>query len=386
MKVGFLYGFSAYPPAGGGQTHVYELIRWLQRSGNPVHVVGDSSIADVRNYPITAKGVTEFLKNIDILYIRLDGGFFYREALKKKCMKEATVPIVWEINSPANEQLAFIEGKVGRFEETLIGRTLGLFGLPNKGLRLRGRIIFDELVRKNFAKHVSTAICVSDQLASYAKKKLNFKSVHVLPNASNPEIFSPKCTMPCTLPALEGRAKVFYAGSPGYPWHSFDVMKEVVEKIGKISTDIVFVFLVNQKSPEVPQGKNVFILEKVPYESVASYLLTGFVCLSLYKDYTWSPWGFHGSPIKLFDYMACGMPVIASNFGQIGTIIEDGKNGLLTNNDPDDIVRKILWLYENPEEAKLIGRNARENVEEIYNWQRVAQETVKIFSSVLNQK
>ena len=45
---------------------------------------------------------------------------------------------------------------------------------------------------------------------------------------------------------------------------------------------------------------------------------------------------FYFSPLKVFEYMAAGLPVVASRIGQLATLIEDGVNGLLCT--PDDVL------------------------------------------------
>ena len=144
--------------------------------------------------------------------------------------------------------------------------------------------------------------------------------------------------------------------------------------------------MANKVTPQLPRGENVIIFEKIPYFDSARYMLAGDVCLCLCRDFTWSKWGFHGSPTKLFDYMACGKPVIASRVGQIQNVIDDGRDGLLTDNHPDDVVRNILFLFEHKEKIREMGNIAREKVIRYYNWERVADSTLEIFTSLQREK
>ena len=45
-----------------------------------------------------------------------------------------------------------------------------------------------------------------------------------------------------------------------------------------------------------------------------------------------------------------------ANHSQMRDIISDGKNGLLTENDPEGILEKLLYIKVNPERAKIFGR------------------------------
>ena len=83
--------------------------------------------------------------------------------------------------------------------------------------------------------------------------------------------------------------------------------------------------------------------------------------------------------------MASGLPVVATNAGQICQVLKHKDNGLLVSaeNDIDEIIRNILFLKNNPEAANTMGRNARKSIKDYYNWERVASESEKVLQSVL---
>ena len=76
-------------------------------------------------------------------------------------------------------------------------------------------------------------------------------------------------------------------------------------------------------------------------------------------------------PIKIFEYLAMSKAVVATNLKGVSIIIKDGENGLLFEpNDPKDMVRAILKIYNNPELRKKIESNARKSVAE-YDWNNI---------------
>jgi len=89
-------------------------------------------------------------------------------------------------------------------------------------------------------------------------------------------------------------------------------------------------------------------------------------------------------PNKLFEYMAGGIPVIASNFPLWREIIEGAGCGVLV--DPFDIKRvaeSIKWLLEAPEEAEKMGKRGQEVAFEHYNWDIEGQKLLQFYDSIL---
>ena len=74
-------------------------------------------------------------------------------------------------------------------------------------------------------------------------------------------------------------------------------------------------------------------------------------------------------PIKLFEYMAAGIPVISSDFPLWRSIVEDAGCGLLVDPmRPQSIADAMQWVIDNPQEAQIMGERGRAAIEEKYNW------------------
>lgn len=74
-------------------------------------------------------------------------------------------------------------------------------------------------------------------------------------------------------------------------------------------------------------------------------------------------------PVKMFEYMATGLPVIASDFPLWKEIIVGNQCGLCVDPlDPQAIAQAIDYLVTHPAEAEQMGRNGQKAVHEKYNW------------------
>ena len=74
-------------------------------------------------------------------------------------------------------------------------------------------------------------------------------------------------------------------------------------------------------------------------------------------------------PTKLFEYMAAGLPVVASDLPTIRPIVETHRCGLLVDPlDPEDIARALSYLLEHPEEAKEMGDRGYHAVRDHFSW------------------
>jgi len=92
-------------------------------------------------------------------------------------------------------------------------------------------------------------------------------------------------------------------------------------------------------------------------------------------------------PTKLFEYMAAGIPVIASDFPLWRKIVEDAGCGLLVNPfDTRAIATAIERLITNPIEAEAMGQHGREAVERHFNWANEEKTLLSFYASLLSER
>ncbi len=85
-------------------------------------------------------------------------------------------------------------------------------------------------------------------------------------------------------------------------------------------------------------------------------------------------------PNKLFEYMAAGLPVIASDFPLWRSIVAGAGCGLLADPlNPDSIASAIRFLLENPARADLMGQRGRAMVASCYNWEAEGRKLIALY-------
>ena len=87
---------------------------------------------------------------------------------------------------------------------------------------------------------------------------------------------------------------------------------------------------------------------------------------------------------KLFEYMAAGLPVIASDFPGWRALVEEHGCGICVDPlDPAAIAGAIGWVMDNPEDAERMGQRGREAVLRHYTWAPEARKLLDLYASLL---
>jgi len=386
MHVGYLYPFRAFPPKGGNHTHAYHLIRELQALGVSIHTLDDPTVAGVVCHGLSPAGTAAFLAAIDLLYVRLDANPLDHSTVE--VMQATRAPLVWEINAPANERLAFSWLGGDRSEPlTSSGRRVDHARRWLHAARQQPAIAREERIRSRQARRVRSAICVSDAVGRYAVEGLGLADIEVIPNGTDAILNHPD-RAPAELPdRFADHFTVMYAGSPVYPWQGLDVIARAIALHAASPTvPVLFLLLLNQPAGMLPAAENVLVLEGVPNEEVGAFCAAADACITIHKDFFWSRWGAHGSPTKLFDYLGCGRAVIGSDLGQVRDVILGADAGVLFDNTPAGLLEAIRSLAGNRERCRAMGWNGRRAVVERYHWGHVAERTLAVFERALARR
>ncbi len=124
---------------------------------------------------------------------------------------------------------------------------------------------------------------------------------------------------------------------------------------------------------EMKLEKSVKFIGAIAYKDVPVYINAGDVCVAPKK-----PLKSGYSPLKLYEYMACGRPVIASNLRGFEILEQHNAGILFKPESSEELAQSINALLKDEKQQNEMGANGRKLVENNYSWDAVAQKVYMI--------
>lgn len=276
------------------------------------------------------------------------------------------VPIVVEINGPALED---------RFTP--------------KSQRLRGGR-FWQWFEKMLMKLPDHIMVVSDTLKQYYEDcGVSPNKITSVPNGVDIDRFAPEISGHGVREKFGLKDKIIIGFSGNFaPWHGLGFLAEIMNEMAKSDNYENVVFLLigspayNVTMPDMPR-KITTITGHVPHSQMPEYLAALDIFVAPYPLIE----PFYFSPLKIFEAMAMGKPVIASAQGQICQLITDRESGLLyAPKDRVAFFRNLELLIRDRDLRRDMGRNARLVIEQHYTWQNNAAKMLNLCNHVFASK
>ncbi len=231
---------------------------------------------------------------------------------------------------------------------------------------------------------------------SYESKN---KRIYVVSNGVNTELFRPlskntldRCSLSSNqqfkniknnLSYKNKNTKVVCFSGSFQKWHGVHLIPEIIKRMKNVW------FLLIGEGKEFEKIKNMGLrrtvfLDSVPYEQLPYYLNMANIFIAPFDSGQFEyfdKYGMWWSPLKLYEYMAVGKPVVSFDYPEIRKII--GNHGLLAKvGDLDDFIDKLWMLVENKGVCELMGDSARQKAME-YDWDKKAMKTINIYRDIL---
>ena len=129
---------------------------------------------------------------------------------------------------------------------------------------------------------------------------------------------------------------------------------------------------------------SVVFTQWLPQEEVAGLIQQFDVALVPYARLEHA---FYFSPLKLFEYMACGVPVVAAALGQIAEIVRDGETGLLyPPDDVDALIGACDRLLADPSLRRRMGQAAAKEIQGLYTWDQNAARVGELARALIAER
>jgi len=134
--------------------------------------------------------------------------------------------------------------------------------------------------------------------------------------------------------------------------------------LGGVNDSIEF----QSKVLEFSLTEKIEVIEQMPFEQVTQYLRVSDIGIIVVQP--WRSSFVYSLARKFLEYIAFGLPVIASDFPEMRRIVNKYDLGLLVDpEDPEDIARAIRHLVQNPDLRQRLGRNSQAAFNEVLNWE-----------------
>ena len=243
-------------------------------------------------------------------------------------------------------------------------------------------------------RQADACITVSNKLAEYFHRQgLANGNMHVISNGADLSKFNPGISG-AEVRAQHGLTEAMVIGFIGsfHFWHGIENLIALIK--AALAQDVRVKFLlVGDGGPMKPHlqqfvqenhlQNQVILTGHVQHDQVGRYIAAMDIVLAPYPPLEF----FYYSPVKIYEYMACGKPVLTSRLGQIAEVVQDGVNGFVSEpGDNTDYVRKLARLIQDQDLRTRVGHEAHRTIAAEHTWQKKAQAWTAICEEVVRQR
>lgn len=139
--------------------------------------------------------------------------------------------------------------------------------------------------------------------------------------------------------------------------------------------------LIRQRASELGLSKHVVFTDYIPAGEIPRYLSTADVALAPFEpnDVTRAK-----SPLKIAEYMAMGLPIVASDIGDVKTMTA-GAAAIAPCGDIEEMAKQALWILNNPGVQKSMSQAGQNQARTLYNWKTHVDTLETAYRTALNK-
>ncbi len=337
-----------------------ELRRWLEQVDGSTGLAGEMSQMLYDGRLNAAVEQPSFIPQVDVVVERLS---LFATAGRRIARSRGAAYLV-EMNAPLAEEAA----------------TYRQAGLQELALDLEARNL----------READLVMTVSEALREYVMDRFSIPAHRVVTVANGVELdmFSAAQDAVAARRAagVPQQALVFGFVGTLRPWHGVDVLMEAFARV-RVTMPNAHLLIVGDgrkveryraRAAELKIGDAVTFFGGARHDQVPALMAAMDVALAPYLPQQ----TFYFSPLKIYEYLAAGLCVIASRAGQIAEVIRHDQNGLLvTPGDINDLARAMVRAGQNPALREQLREQARSSVS-TRGWNHVAASVIELADMV----
>ncbi len=280
------------------------------------------------------------------------------------------IPLVVEINELIEEEIRLIRKR--RDEFPLITRLKKIF-------------------HRHFYRDAKKIVAVTESIKNDIQKSyiLGEGQVVVIPNGANTNLFKPMNRDICKKDiGLDRNAKYICFTGNLAPWQGVRYMIEAMPLILDEMSNVIFLIVgggyqkktLERRAKELHIENQVIFTDWVEYEDVPKYINASDICvapLTIGREKSGS------SAIKIYEYLACGKPVIAFDVPNIEFLERYHCGIIVPRDDVPALARATLKLLRNSTLKSKMGETGKNIVIENYSWINTAKKVTNLLKKVV---
>ena len=380
MKIAYVCADPGVPVFGckGCSLHVQEMLRALRNKGASVHLLatrtGGNAPADLADLPVQALPA----------YAGED------EAARERAQWAANAGLTSAVRSLSHLDLVYERYSLWSHAGLEVAREAGIATVLEVNAPLieeqqQFRQLHDPVAALASARRAFSAadvlVAVSDGVAAYLQGFPEARGrVHVIANGVDTERFVSQPTLIGTRPFTIG-----FVGTLK-PWHGVDVLLRAFARFHADNAESRL--LIVGHGPERERLDSLVVELDVAHAVEFTGAVTPSLVPSMLArmDVGVAPYpesaDFYFSPLKVYEYMAAGLVVVASRIGQLEGLIRDGEDGVLCPpGDAEALAASFVQVSSNPDWARALGDRARHKMQSAHTWSAVAHKVLNLAAS-----